>query len=159
MKKIKKRRWMARIWRLPHAAGETASRLFGLVPSRLRLIVFGALLVIPTTILVSRLPVSIVPAYKAGDVALQDVVIPIDLQHVRQPSSIQTGESDHRQHILLRSGEALTDWLVALVDLVRRHHLAERSPKRILFLLAIVALISSALYRAAQPSQSSRLDS
>jgi len=149
---------MARIWRLPHAAGETASRLFGLVPSRLRLIIFGALLVIPTTILVSRLPVSIVPAYKAGDVAQQDVVIPIDLQHVRPPSAIQTDGSDHRQHILLRSGEVVTDELVPLVDLVRRHQLAERSPKRILFLLAIVAFIFFALYRAAQTSQSSRLE-
>ena len=149
---------MARIWRLPHAAGETAYRLFGLVPSRLRLIVFGALLVIPTTILVSRLPISIVPAYKVGDVAEQDLVIPIDLQHVRPASTIQTNGNNHRQHILLRSGEVVTEDLVPMVELVRRHQLAERSPRRILFLLAIVSLIFFALYRAAQTSQSSRLE-
>jgi len=102
-----------------------------------------------------------VPAYKAGDIAEQDVVIPIDLQHVRAPAS-QPGrsaaEDDHRQHILLRSGEVVTEDLVPLVELVRRHQLAERSPKRILFLLSLVSLIFFALYRAAQTSQSSRLE-
>ncbi len=159
MKKLKKRRWMARIWRLPHAAGEAASKLIDLVPPRFRLFVLCAFLVIPTTVLISRFPLSIVPAYKAGDIAIQDVVIPIQLQSVRAPAAIRTAKDDaHRQHILLRAGDVVTDELVPLVGAVRRHQLTERSPRRFFYLLLVVSLIYFALYKAATTSQSSRLE-
>jgi len=159
MKKLKKRRWMARIWRLPHAAGETASKLISLVPPRFRLLVICAFLVIPTTVLVSRFPLSIVPAYKAGDIVEQDVVIPIQLQTVRAPAAARAAKDDvHRQHILLRAGDVVTDELVPLVGAVRRHQLAERSPRRFFYLLLAVSLIYFALYKAATTSQSSRLE-
>jgi putative nucleotidyltransferase with HDIG domain len=159
MKKLKKRRWMARIWRLPHAAGETASKLIDLAPPRFRLFVICAFLVIPTTVLISRFPLSVVPEYKAGDIAVQDVIIPIQLQSVRAPVAARAVKDDvHRQHILLRAGDVVTEELVPLVGAVRRHQLAERSPRRFFYLLLAVSLIYFALYKAATTSQSSRLE-
>jgi putative nucleotidyltransferase with HDIG domain len=160
MNKVKKRFWIVRLWRLPQIAGERTTRLLAFIPPRVRLYLFSLLLIIPTTLLVSPYPVSLVPLYHLGDTVREDVVVPADLQlELSAQPGMPPGESSHRPRIVLHAGEVVNDKIRPIIEAIRKHQLAERRPQRLIGLLGLMVLVFLALYRAAQSSGSGRLDS
>lgn len=154
MNKHKKRLWLARFWRLPQTAGQRISRTIALIPPRIRLYLWTALLVIPTTFIVSPFPLSLMPVYHAGEIVREDVVVPADLQLARTGQGAADAEvANHRPRMVLHAGEVVTEEMLPLIDAIRRHQLAERRPQRIFSLLGLVALVFFALYRAAMSEE------
>src|SRR5262249_57793324 len=62
-----------------------------------------------------------------------------------------------RNAVLLRAGETVTAEKLPVIERVRQYQLAERQPKRLIGLLALVGMMFFALYKSAVTSQSSRL--
>ncbi|MEP7274145.1 MAG: HDIG domain-containing metalloprotein, partial [Acidobacteriota bacterium] len=153
MNKHRKRLWVGRLGRLPQSAVERISQLFEFIPPALRLYLSSLLLILATTVLVSQFRLSPMTEYRAGDVVREDVILPLDLELVPSggPRSIQ--ESNSRQiarsasRVVLRAGEVVTDEVVPILDAVRRHHLSQRQPRRLVGLFVLVALVFFALYR------------
>jgi len=165
MKKSKKRVWILRLWRLPQLAEERITRTFSLIPSAVRLYFASASLVVLTTFLISQYPLSLMPYYRPGDRVREDVVVPIDLELVRPSSALGSeGETtaassaSHRQRVVLHAGETVTVETAPVLDAIRRHQLAERSPRRIISLLLLVSLVFFALYKGSMSETAGRLE-
>ena len=89
MNKHKKRLWITRLARLPQSAAERISQLTSFIPSEVRLYLASILLILATTLLVSQFRLSSMPQYREGDVVLEDIVVPLDVELVRSDPSIQ----------------------------------------------------------------------
>jgi cyclic-di-AMP phosphodiesterase PgpH len=97
------------------------------------------------------------PSYHVGDVAEHDVVAPVELIVKDDVGDDDLAEQLKRNPVMLHAGETVTAEKLPLIERVRQYQLAERQPKRLLGLLALVGLMFFALYKSAVTSQSSRL--
>jgi putative nucleotidyltransferase with HDIG domain len=97
------------------------------------------------------------PDYRVGDVAAHDVVAPVELIVKDDVGDDDLAEQLKRNPVLLHAGETVTAENLPLIERVRQYQLAERQPKRLLGLLALVGMMFFALYKSAVTSQSSRL--
>ena len=166
MSKFKKRVWILRLWRLPQLAEERITRVFSLIPPTVRLYVACAFLVVLTTFSISQYPLSLMPEYRPGDRVLEDVVVPVDLELVRSSSAPGTAggaaatsaAGGRRQQVVLHAGETVTKEIVPVLDAVRRHQIAERSPRRIISLLLLVTLVFFALFKGSMSETAGRLE-
>jgi putative nucleotidyltransferase with HDIG domain len=164
MNKHKKRLWTTRLGRLLQSAAERISQLTSFIPSEVRLYLASILLILATTLLVSQFRLSSMPQYREGDVVLEDIVVPLDVELVRsEPSQADAtaGNEGVRlvpdRRVLIRAGELVRPELVPLLDAIRQHHLTQKEPKRLLGLLVLVTLVFVALYRTAMNESGVRL--
>ncbi len=163
MNKHRKRLWVGRLGRLPQSAAERISKVFESIPPAVRLYLSSILLILATTLLVSQFRLSSMPQYGAGDLVREDVILPLGLELVPSAGTRSTlptawrQEDGSSQRVVLRAGEVVTEEMVPLLETVRRHHLAQRQPKRMVGLLVLVALVFFALYRTAMSETSVRL--
>jgi cyclic-di-AMP phosphodiesterase PgpH len=154
--------WIKRLGRLPQTAAEWISQLTSFIPGNVRLYLSSALLILVTTILVSQFRLTSMPQYRAGDVVLEDIVVPLDVELVRSvPSQARSDTSNNtlipERRILIRAGEVVSPELVPLLDAVRQHHLTQKKPARLLGLLVLVTLVFIALYRTSLNESGVRL--
>jgi len=97
------------------------------------------------------------PSYRVGDVAEHDVVAPVELIVKDDVGDDDLAEQLKRNPVILHAGETVTAEKLPLIERVRQYQLAQRQPKRLLGLLALVGVMFFALYKSAVTSQSSRL--
>jgi cyclic-di-AMP phosphodiesterase PgpH len=97
------------------------------------------------------------PSYHVGDVAEHDVVAPVELIVKDDVGDDDLAAQLKRNPVLLHAGETVTAEKLPLIERVRQYQLAERQPKRLIGLLALVGMMFFALYKSAVTSQSSRL--
>jgi putative nucleotidyltransferase with HDIG domain len=97
------------------------------------------------------------PNYHVGEVAAHDVVAPVELIVKDDVGDDDLADQLKRNPVLLHAGETVTAEKLPLIERVRQYQLAERQPKRLLGLLALVGMMFFALYKSAVTSQSSRL--
>jgi cyclic-di-AMP phosphodiesterase PgpH len=97
------------------------------------------------------------PNYHVGEVAAHDVVAPVELIVKDDVGDDDLAEQLKRNPVLLHAGETVTAEKLPLIERVRQYQLAERQPKRLIGLLALVGMMFFALYKSAVTSQSSRL--
>ena len=72
--------WSARLWRKPQIAGQQISTQLHRIPPSFKFVFYFALLVLPTAFFISHFPLSLLPDYRVGEVAVADVLVPADLQ-------------------------------------------------------------------------------
>jgi putative nucleotidyltransferase with HDIG domain len=92
-----------------------------------------------------------------GDVARHDLVAPVELIVKDDVGSDDLADEIRRNPVLLRAGETVTAEKLPLIERVRQYQLAQRQPRRLIGLLALVGMMFFALYKSAVTSQSSRL--
>ncbi|HEV2668065.1 MAG TPA: HDIG domain-containing protein [Blastocatellia bacterium] len=97
------------------------------------------------------------PSYRVGDVVEHDVVAPVELIVKDDVGDDDLAEQLKRNPVILHAGETVTAEKLPLIERVRQYQLAQRQPKRLLGLLALVGVMFFALYKSAVTSQSSRL--
>jgi hypothetical protein len=148
-----KQRWMARLRRLPQTAGRRFTTQFHRIPQKLRFFLVTSLFCLLTTLFVSHYPISILPQYRAGQVAEYDLVVPADLIVNDEAHA----EQFKRNPVLVHAGETVVEEDLPLIEMVRRYQLSQRQPQRWIGLLALVGVMFFALYKSAITSQSSRL--
>ena len=149
--------WLTRFRRLPQSAARQMRTQFHRVPQKVRFFLIALALAILTTIFSSHFPLSVVPAYHAGELADSDVVIPANLLSGDDARGLTLPEQFKRNPILVHAGEIVTPEKVPVIESIRAFQLAQRNPKRLLGLLALVGLMFFALYKSATTSRSSRL--
>jgi putative nucleotidyltransferase with HDIG domain len=149
--------WLTRFRRLPQSAARQMRTQFHRVPQKVRFFLIALALAILTTIFSSHFPLSVVPAYHAGELADSDVVIPANLLSGDDARGLILPEQFKRNPILVHAGEIVTPEKVPVIESIRAFQLAQRNPKRLLGLLALVGLMFFALYKSATTSRSSRL--
>jgi cyclic-di-AMP phosphodiesterase PgpH len=157
MNKLNQRLWLGRLRRGPRLVGEQLHTLFHRIPQKLRFSLISSLFAVLTALFASHFPISILPAYRVGQVVTADVIVPADLMAKDETRALGVPTLLRQSPVVLRAGEVVTEEKLAQVEAVRRYQLAQRNPKRLLGLLALVALMYFALYKAATVSQSSRL--
>ncbi len=157
MSKKRQRSWFTRLENLPQRAERRFTTQFHRIPQKIRFFILISLLSVLTTLLVSNFPISILPSYRVGDVVEHDVVAPVELIVKDDVEDDNLAEQLKRTPVLLRAGETVTAEKLPLIERVRQYQLAERQPKRLLGLLALVGMMFFALYKSAVTSQSSRL--
>src|SRR5262245_54381993 len=157
MSKKRQWSWLTRLEHLPQRAERRFTTQFHRIPQRIRFFIFVSLLTALTTLLVSNFPISIMPEYRVGDVAGHDVVAPVELIVKDDVGDDDLAEQLKRNPVLLHAGETVTAEKLPLIERVRQYQLAERQPKRLIGLLALVGMMFFALYKSAVTSQSSRL--
>lgn len=150
-----------RLQRLPQSAAQRISTQYRRIPQKTRFIIASFTFAVLTTVFASHFPLTVVREYQPGDLAETDIVIPADLvariESRRAYIIGQGSQSPGRNPILLHVGEPVTADKLPLIDTIRAYQLAQRNPKRLLGLFALVCLMSFALYKSAITSQSSRL--
>lgn len=133
------------------------SSLIDRIPPKPRLLLGTVFFASLTTFFVSHYPLSVIPSYRPGDVALTDVVAPADLQG-RQESHGSSGKQVFDENpVILHSGETVTPEKVELIEAVRRYQFDQRDPQRLAGLFVLVMLMYLALYRTAINGNASRL--
>lgn len=157
MNKLNQRLWVLRLRRWPRLVGKQLHTQFHRIPQKLRFSLISSLFAVLTALFASHFPISILPAYHVGDVVAADVIVPADLMAKDETRALGVPTLLRQSPVVLRAGETVTEEKLAQVEAVRRYQLAQRNPKRLLGLLAMVALMYFALYKAATLSQSSRL--
>ena len=157
MSKKRQRSWFTRLENLPQRAERRFTTQFHRIPQRIRFFILISLLSVLTTLLVSNFPISILPSYRVGDVVEHDVVAPVELIVKDDVEDDNLAEHLKRTTVLLHAGETVTAEKLPLIERVRQYQLAERQPKRLIGLLALVGMMFFALYKSAVTSQSSRL--
>lgn len=157
MNKKIQRLWLSRLQRFPQSAAQRMSTLFHRIPQKIRFAMIATVFALVTAISASHFPLSIVPLYRTGDVVESDVVIPANLMSGSDPRTVSVPAQFKRNPILLHAGEIVTPEKVPVIEAIRSFQLAQRNPKRLLGLLALIGLMFFGLYKAALTSQSSRL--
>ena len=157
MNKKIQRLWLSRLQRFPQTAAQRMSTLFHRIPQKVRFAMIATVFALVTAISASHFPLSIVPLYRTGDVVESDVVIPANLMSGNDPRAVSVPAQFKRNPILLHAGEIVTPEKVPVIEAIRSFQLAQRNPKRLLGLLALIGLMFFGLYKAALTSQSSRL--
>ncbi|HEX9004250.1 MAG TPA: HDIG domain-containing protein [Blastocatellia bacterium] len=157
MNKKIQRLWLSRLQRFPQSAAQRMSTLFHRIPQKIRFAMIATVFALVTAISASHFPLSIVPLYRTGDVVESDVVIPANLMSGNDPRTVSVPAQFKRNPILLHAGEIVTPEKVPVIEAIRSFQLAQRNPKRLLGLLALIGLMFFGLYKAALTSQSSRL--
>jgi cyclic-di-AMP phosphodiesterase PgpH len=92
-----------------------------------------------------------------GDIVEHDVVAPVELIVKDDVGDDDLAEQLKRSPVILHAGETVTAEKLPLIERVRQYQLAQRQPKRLIGLLALVGMMFFALYKSAVTSQSSRL--
>lgn len=92
-----------------------------------------------------------------GDVVTHDLVAPVELIVKDSVGDDDLAKEIRRNPVLLRAGETVTAEKLPLIERVRQYQLAQRQPKRLIGLLALIGVMFFALYKSAVTSQSSRL--
>src|SRR5215813_13005372 len=147
MSKNRQRSWVSRLEQLPQTAERRFTTQFHRIPQKIRFFILTALLSVLTTLLVSNYPIIIVPNYKAGDIAKSDVVAPVEMI-VKDDASDDTLNDQLRANpVLAHAGEAVTAKNAQLIERVRQFQLAQRQPRRLIGLLALIGVIFFALYK------------
>jgi cyclic-di-AMP phosphodiesterase PgpH len=157
MSKKRQWSWFTRLEHLPQSAERRFTTQFHRIPQRIRFFILISLLSVLTTFLVSNFPISILPSYRVGDVVEHDVVAPVELIVKDDVEDNNLTEQLKRNPVLLHAGETVNAEKLPLIEKVRQYQLAERQPKRLIGLLALVGMMFFALYKSAVTSQSSRL--
>lgn len=157
MSKKIKRSWFTRLENLPQRAERRFTTQFHRIPRNIRFFILISFLSILTTLLVSNFPITILPSYHVGDIAKHDLVAPVELIVKDDVGSDDLAEEIRRNPVLLRAGERVTAEKLPLIERVRQYQLAQRQPRRLIGLLALVGLMFFALYKSTVISQSSRL--
>jgi cyclic-di-AMP phosphodiesterase PgpH len=148
---------LTRLEHLPQRAERRFTTQFHRIPQKIRFFILISLLSVLTTFLVSNFPISILPSYQVGEVVEHDVVAPVELIVKDDVGDDNLAERLKRNPVLLHAGETVTAEKLPLIERVRQYQLAERQPKRLIGLLALVGMMFFALYKSAVTSQSSRL--
>jgi putative nucleotidyltransferase with HDIG domain len=157
MNKKTQRLWSSRLQRFPQSAAQRISTSFHRIPQKVRFAIIVTVFALVTAISASHFPLTIVPAYRAGDIVGSDVVIPANLMSGNDPRVAKVPDQFKRNPILLHAGEIVTPDKVPVIEAIRSFQLAQRNPRRLLGLLALIGLMFFGLYKAASTSQSSRL--
>lgn len=143
--------------RLPQIAGRRISTQFHRIPQQIRLLFISAIFSAFTAFFVSHYPFTVLPQYRAGDIAASDVVVPATLMVEDEMRSNGSPPRFKHHPVLLYAGETVTSEKLALIDAVRDYQREQRSPTRLLGLLILVGFIFFTLFKAATTTQSSRL--
>lgn len=157
MSKKRQRSWLTRLEYLPQRAERRFTTQFHRIPQWVRFFILISLLSVLTTLLVSNFPISILPSYRVGDVVTHDLVAPVELIVKDSVGDDDLAKEIRRNPVLLRAGETVTAEKLPLIERVRQYQLAQRQPKRLIGLLALIGVMFFALYKSAVTSQSSRL--
>ncbi len=160
MKKKNQLSWLMRVQRFPQSAAQRISTQYRRIPQKTRFIIASFTFAVLTTLFASHFPLTVVPQYRAGDIVETDIVMPADLiARIESRIAYSSPGSQNPNHnpILLHAGEPVTENKIALIDTIRNYQLAQRNPKRLLGLFALICLMFVALYKSAITSQSSRL--
>ena len=148
---------MSRLRRLPQIAGRRISTQFHRIPQQVRLLLVTAIFTVLTAFFASHYPLTILPEYQAGDIASADIVLPATLIVEDELRASGPPPRIKRNPVLLHAGETVTADKLSMIDAVRRYQQEQRSPTRLLGLMALVGMIFFALFKAATTTQSSRL--
>lgn len=157
MKKKNQLLWLIRIRRLPQSAVQWITTQFRRIPQKIRFVIVAATIAITTALFASHFPLSVVPAYQTGQIVESDIVIPADLMARGELRGAGLPDKFKRNPVLLHAGEAVTAEKLALIETIREYQIAQRNPKRIFGLLALVGLMFFALYKSAMNCDLSRL--
>jgi putative nucleotidyltransferase with HDIG domain len=157
MSKKRQLSWLTRLGHLPQRAERRFTIQFQRIPQKIRFFILISLLSVLTALLVSNFPISILPSYRVGDVAKHDLVAPVELIVKDDVDGDDLAKEIRRNPVLLHAGEIVTAEKLPLIERVRQYQLAQRQPRRLIGLLALVAVMFFALYKSAVTSQSSRL--
>ncbi|HQR35022.1 MAG TPA: HDIG domain-containing protein [Blastocatellia bacterium] len=160
MKKKNQLSWLMRVQRFPQSAAQRISTQYRRIPQKTRFIIASFTFAVLTTLFASHFPLTVVPQYRVGDIVETDIVMPADLiARIESRIAYSSPGSQNPNHnpILLHAGEPVTENKIALIDTIRNYQLAQRNPKRLLGLFALICLMFVALYKSAITSQSSRL--
>ncbi|MEK7831438.1 MAG: HDIG domain-containing metalloprotein [Acidobacteriota bacterium] len=157
MKKKNQLSWLMRLQRLPQSAAQWISTQYRRIPQKARFLIASFIFAALTTLFASHFPLTVVPAYRSGEVAVTDIVVPADLIARIEARIGSTPVRLSGNPVLLHAGEIITADKLPLIETIRNYQLAQRNPKRLLGLLALVSLMFFALYKSALASQSSRL--
>lgn len=161
MKKKNQLSWLMRLQRFPQSAVQRISTQYRRIPQKTRFAIASFTFAVLTTVFASHFPLTVVPEYRPGDLAETDIVIPADLvARIESRNTYIIGQGSlnlGRNPILLHASEPVTADKIPLINTIRAYQLAQRNPKRLLGLFALVCLMSFALYKSATTSQSSRL--
>src|SRR5262245_27947792 len=147
MSKKRQRSWFTRLEHLPQRAERRFTTQFHRIPQRIRFFILISLISLLTTLLVSNFPISILPSYRVGDVVEHDVVAPVELIVKDDVEDDNLAEQLKRNPVLLHAGEVVTAEKLPLIERVRHYQLAQRQPKRLIGLLALVGVMFFALYK------------
>src|SRR5262245_58135585 len=158
MSKKRQRSWLTRLGHLPLRAGRRVTTQIHRVPQRVRFFIFISLLSALTAFLVSNFPISILPSYRVGDVVRHDLVAPVELIVRDGVGDDDLAKEIRRNPVLLHAGETMTADKLPLIERVRQYQIAQRQPRRLVGLLALVVMMFFAIYKSAVTSQSSRLE-
>jgi cyclic-di-AMP phosphodiesterase PgpH len=151
------RSWFTRLEQLPQIVERRFTTLFHRIPQRTRFLLLTSILSVLTAFLVSNYPITILPQYRVGDVAKDDLVAPAELIVKDDVDGADLAEKIRRNPVLLRAGERVTSENLPLIERVRQYQLSQRQPRRLIGLLALMAILYFALYKSCASSQSSRL--
>lgn len=161
MKKKNQLSWLMRVQRFPQSAAQRISTQYRRIPQKTRFVIASFAFAVLTTLFASHFPLTVVPQYHVGDIAETDIVMPADLlARIESRSAYiisQGSQNPGHNPILLHAGEPITENKIPLIDTIRSYQIAQRDPKRLLGLFALVCLMFLALYKSAITSQSSRL--
>jgi cyclic-di-AMP phosphodiesterase PgpH len=157
-----KRRWISQLRHLPRNAGAWLTERFHRLPQQQRLLMICTLLILPTAFLCSHFPFTLLPTYKIGEPVVADIVVPAELQ----ADSLDVYSADiapdvaarlRHMRVVLRAGEPVTDEALPLIRAIRQYQLSQRQPRRLLGLIAIVAVLYFALFKVAVGNPTNRL--
>ncbi|MCI0661363.1 MAG: HDIG domain-containing protein [Acidobacteria bacterium] len=157
MNKIKKRSWVTRLRLVSQSARKLVSTQFRRIPQQPRLILVTSLCCLITALFISHYPLSVIPEYRAGEIAFSDITVPAELIAKDESDLSASPSLFNRNTLVMRAGEIVTPEKLRLIDAVRNYQLDEREPKRLIGLIFLISLLFFALYKAAVSSQSSRL--
>jgi cyclic-di-AMP phosphodiesterase PgpH len=157
MSRLKKRWWVTRLRRLPQSGGEQIITQFHRIPQKVRFVLVTFAFSLVTTILVSHFPLTVLPQYRAGEIAKSDLIVPADMMAKDEAHPSDAASIFKRNPVILRAGEVVTDDKLVLIEAVRNYQIEQRDPKHLVGLLVLILLMNFALYKAALTSQSSRL--
>jgi putative nucleotidyltransferase with HDIG domain len=93
-----------------------------------------------------------------GDVVKHDLVAPVELIVKDDAGDDVLAKEIRRNPVLLHAGETVTAEKLPFIERVRQYQIAQRQPRRLIGLLALVGMMFFALYKSAVTSQSSRLE-
>lgn len=157
MPKKSQRSWRMRLQQSPQSAAQRISTQYHRIPQKTRFLIASFVFAALTTLFASHFPLIVVPVYRSGEVIESDIVIPADLGARIETRNGSLSPNFVRNPVLLHAGETVTSDKLPLIETIRNYQLAQRNPKRLLGLLALVSLMFFALFKSAITSQSSRL--
>ncbi len=157
MSKLNIPSWVTHLKRFPHTAAKWISTYFHRIPQQIRCIIVTMVFSLLATVFVTHYPLSVLPQYRAGDIAESDVIVPADLILRDQPHLSGSQSLFKGNPVLLRAGEVVRQEKLTLIDYVRDYQIEQRNLKSPLGLLVLILLMNFALYKMTTSSQSSRL--